>query len=203
METTKQPSPYCQLHTIPKMSGGLVDLGFMPLRRRVKLWLKRTLGARTKRRLKRMTITLQNWFLSKFHRQETEIPMKNQRTFPDDMRQVASAVPEFGIKAGDLIRVRSRAEIEATLDRWNELKHCAVMPDMWQYCETVQRVFKVVEQFVDERDYRLKKGTGTILLEGLICQGTDDYGRCDRSCFYFWRVEWLEKAVKQRMLNHE
>jgi hypothetical protein len=67
------------------------------------------------------------------------------------------------------------------------------MPDMWQYCETSQRVFKVVERFVDERDYRLKKGTGIILLEGLICEGTADYGRCDRSCFYFWRVEWLEK----------
>ena len=100
-----------------------------------------------------------------------------------------------GPKAGDLVRVRSRVEIEATLDSWNELKGCAVMPDMWQYCDTTQRVFKVVERFVDERDYRLKKGTGIILLEGLICQGTIDYGRCDRSCFYFWRVEWLEKAA--------
>jgi len=27
----------------------------------------------------------------------------------------------------------------------------------------------------------------------LHCQGTSDYGRCDRSCFYFWREEWLEK----------
>ena len=106
---------------------------------------------------------------------------------------VSEAKSNVGLKTGDLVRVRSRVDIEATLDGWNELKGCAVMPDMWQYCGTTQRVFKVVERFVDERDYRLKKGTGIVLLEGLICQGTEDYGRCDRSCFYFWRVEWLEK----------
>jgi len=27
----------------------------------------------------------------------------------------------------------------------------------------------------------------------VYCQGTPDLGRCDRSCFYFWREEWLEK----------
>jgi hypothetical protein len=26
-----------------------------------------------------------------------------------------------------------------------------------------------------------------------MCQGTKDFGRCDRSCFFFWREEWLEK----------
>ena len=109
-----------------------------------------------------------------------------------EISEVEPATSRTGIKAGDLVRVRSRAEIESTLDGWNELKGCAIMPDMWQYCGTKQRAFKVVERFVDERDYRLKKGTGIILLEGLICQGTIDYGRCDRSCFYFWREEWLE-----------
>jgi hypothetical protein len=52
---------------------------------------------------------------------------------------------------------------------------------------------KPVKRFVDERDYRVKKAKGIILLEGLICEGTPDYGQCDRACFYFWRQEWLEK----------
>ena len=47
--------------------------------------------------------------------------------------------------------------------------------------------------FLDERDHRLKKCRGVLLLEGALCQGTAKFGRCDRSCFYFWREEWLEK----------
>jgi hypothetical protein len=51
-----------------------------------------------------------------------------------------------------------------------------------------------VERFVDERDYRVKKASGVVLLEGSLCQGTELYGPCDRSCFFFWREEWLEKV---------
>jgi hypothetical protein len=32
------------------------------------------------------------------------------------------------------------------------------------------------------------------ILDGVICNGTEDFGPCDRSCFFFWREEWLEKV---------
>ena len=38
-----------------------------------------------------------------------------------------------------------------------------------------------------------QKSNGIVILENVICQGTIDFGKCDRSCFYFWREEWLEK----------
>ncbi len=95
---------------------------------------------------------------------------------------------------GDLVRVRSLPEIQETLNRWGQLKGCKFMPlEMSPYCGTIQRVLKPMERFVDERDYHVKKSSGIILLEGLCCQGTSDYGRCDRSCFFFWREEWLER----------
>ena len=96
--------------------------------------------------------------------------------------------------AGQTVRVRSRAEIQATLDNWNHLRGCAFMEEMWPYCGTSQRVLKPVRRFVDERDHRLKKARGIVFLEGVHCQGTIDYGRCDRNCNYFWREEWLEKV---------
>ena len=49
--------------------------------------------------------------------------------------------------------------------------------------------------FMDERDYKLKKARGVILLENLICNGTPTFGKCDRCCFLFWREEWLEKII--------
>lgn len=97
------------------------------------------------------------------------------------------------LNAGDLVRVRSLEEIQATLDRWRSLKGCGFLEEMASYCGTTQRVLKRVERFIDERDYRQKKASGIVLLEGVLCSGTSTTGRCDRSCFFFWREEWLEK----------
>lgn len=109
------------------------------------------------------------------------------------------APPEREIKEilnpGDLVRVRSKDEIQATLDRWNQLKKCSFMEEMWKYCGTQQRIFRRVERFMDERAYLIKKSEGIVLLEGVMCNGTIDFGPCDRSCHFFWREEWLEKMI--------
>jgi hypothetical protein len=97
------------------------------------------------------------------------------------------------MQRGDLVRVRTREEIEATLDSRDELEGCLFMAEMWDYCGTEQRVLKPMQQFLDERDYRVRKTGGIVLLEGAICQGTDYPQGCDRSCFFLWREEWLEK----------
>ena len=90
--------------------------------------------------------------------------------------------------------MRTRQEIDSTLDPFKELKGCAFLPEMYQYCGTEQRVLKSMQRFMDERDYKLKKVRGVILLENVICTGTPTFGACDRCCFLFWREEWLEKV---------
>jgi hypothetical protein len=55
-------------------------------------------------------------------------------------------------------------------------------------------VLKPVEQFLDERTYRVRRTSGIVLLEGAVCQGTEYAKGCDRSCFFFWREEWLAKS---------
>ncbi len=97
------------------------------------------------------------------------------------------------LKAGDLVRVRSEEEIESTLDHHHKHKGCLFMYEQRPYCNTEQRVLKVMERFVDERDLKVKKCKGIVLLEGNMCPGTRGWGRCDRACFMFWREEWLEK----------
>jgi hypothetical protein len=97
-------------------------------------------------------------------------------------------------QAGDRVRVKSKEDIHKTLDAWNELSGCGFMEEMWQFCGTEQTVLKRVERFLDERDYRVKRVRGTVLLDGLLCEGTVDFGPCDRSCFFIWREEWLERA---------
>jgi hypothetical protein len=109
-------------------------------------------------------------------------------------------------KEGDMVRVRSKEEIMSTLDHFGKLKGCSFMEnEMSLYCNTVHRIHKVMERFVDERELRVKKCKGLVLLDGVMCKGTTAFGRCDRSCFVFWREEWLEKieTPENETLNGE
>jgi hypothetical protein len=167
----------CQLPTIPKLAIGLAEatessfsgrfkrrLAF-PWNRYAKLWLKRA------------------HYIS--------LRWQGGSTAQTSAREFAQEVP---LNTGDLVKVRTRSEIDSTLDPFKELKGCAFLPEMYQYCGTQQRVLKSMQRFLDERDYRVKKVRGVILLENVICNGTPAFGACDRCCFFFWREEWLEKV---------
>jgi hypothetical protein len=169
----------CQCRCVPNLSAGIVRERPPSVGIWLKLTLKRSLGDKTKRLLKRRWSELVGRV---WPTEESSAPI---------VAQTAGKAVSF--VAGDMVRVRSEEEIRAMLNAWNELKGCKFMEEQQQYCGTVQRILKPVERFVDERDYRVKKAKGLVLLDGLICQGTHDYGRCDRACFYFWREEWLEK----------
>lgn len=108
------------------------------------------------------------------------------------MQSAASTNESSPLHPGDRVRIRSESEIRATLGNWNDLKGCIFMEEMWDHCGTTERVFKRIGQFLDERDYQMKKVNGLVILENVFCQGTVDFGPCDRSCFFFWREEWLE-----------
>lgn len=170
----------CQIGCIPPMAEGLAATGRLSPIRTAKLTLKRRLRPETKRTIKRRIAS---------------IAQLTHRTEPaQQAAKPSTAAPALDLQPGELVHVRSLDEIRATLDVWGGLRGCGFLPEMAQYCGTTQRVLKPVRRAVDERDYRVKKFRGLVLLEGVICQGTADFGRCDRACFYFWREEWLERA---------
>ncbi len=173
----QDPQQNCQIYVIPTIAEGAADDTHLALRWKLRLLVTRYLGPDTKRSIKKSLIKVRNVL------------------FPDhDIHQpTVTLPPTVHLTAGDLVRVRSKEEIQATLDSWRELKGCKFITEMGQYCGTQQRVFKSVERFMDERDYKVKKTRGLVLLDGVFCEGTAVQGRCDRSCFFFWREEWLEK----------
>lgn len=170
----------CQIPCLQRIAEGTAKTPPESLSRHLKLIIRRRLGPRRERVFKKRTNDLFNWF-ARFTggSKRPSAPPTN----------VATA----SLQAGDLVRVRSQEEIQTTLNHWSQLKGCTFMPEMAPYCGTTQRVHKRMERFVDERDLRVKRSRGIILLEGLHCQGTAEFGSCDRSCYYFWREEWLEK----------
>lgn len=169
----------CQLQGVIRTSAAAEEKK-LPLGLRFKRALKRRLSVRADKTLK----TAYGAGLDLFDR------LRGKRIPP---AAAPTSGPPVRLEAGDPVRVRSREEIEATLDRWRALKGCGFLAEMARYCGTTQRVLKRVERFIDERDYRMKKSSGIVLLEGAICSGTGATGRCDRACFFFWREEWLEK----------
>jgi glycosyltransferase involved in cell wall biosynthesis len=171
--------PTCQLLSLDQMSEETITLQ-MPIHRRLKLMIKRRLSLKQRKIWKARVRRITDWWgrlRGKTINRQPEIPTVTDEFHP-----------------GDLARVRSLEEIEKTLDRGRRLKGCAFMPEMEPYCGTTQRVFKPVRRFLDERDYRVKKTSGIIILEGVFCEGAAEFGPCDRGCFFFWRQEWLERV---------
>ena len=185
---SKSDQRRCQVFSLEQMAepGGNVERVELPLRRRLRLVLRKSFSPSVKRKIKKYISYLAILF-SRLTR-NSEAPSAN----------VTDMTP-IKFNPGDRVLVRPKDQIQATLNHWNELKGCSFLPDMWQYCGTIQRVLKPVKRFVDERDYRVINVKGVFLLEGVICQGFELYGECDRACFYFWREEWLEKIDLQEL----
>ena len=103
----------------------------------------------------------------------------------------------LGLKAGDRVRVRPLAEIEATLDDQDCLGGLNFMPAMADFCGDSFRVFKPVHLVYDECGKVMRKVRHCVILEGVICDGSRQWHKegCDRSCFYFWKEQWLERET--------
>jgi hypothetical protein len=170
----------CQIPCLPRIAEGDAYFEPQPLSRRLKRSLAKPWNYTVKKNLK---LILRRYAMFSARLQDRINP---------EARPISGTLSP-GLKAGDWVRVRSKEEIRVTLDRFKELKGCAFLEYMEQYCGTTQRVLQVMERFLDERDYRVKRTRGIILLEGVICHGTPVFGRCDRCCHLFWREEWLEK----------
>jgi hypothetical protein len=173
----------CQMQSIPKIKREVGPNGLerLPLINHIRLFFRRHLSLNARRQLKKYLRLNYLW--------------RNDRIQGGDLANQTSFKGELlNLKAGEMVRVRSKEEILATLNTEGKLKGCSFLNVMLPYCGTIQKVFKPVVRFVDERDYKIKNACGIVLLEDVMCTGTEFYGNCDRSCLFFWREEWLERA---------
>lgn len=105
----------------------------------------------------------------------------------------APAAADIG--PGDRVRVRSRAEIEATLDETGRCRGCGFLEPMAAFCGREFRVVRRIERFFDEKTWRMLRCRNIVILDGVFCDGSGhpDTRGCDRMCYFFWRTEWLER----------
>lgn len=93
---------------------------------------------------------------------------------------------------GDLVEVRSAAEILSTLDKNGTLENLPFMPEMLAFCGKQFRVSRrAFKTCVDDGDIR--QLDDTVFLEEMRFDGTLHAG-CDRGCLIFWKTAWLKPA---------
>ena len=108
-------------------------------------------------------------------------------------RQEKAPRGALGLQAGDRVRVRSRAEIEATLDRTNHARGLSFDSEMLRYCGTEATVRTRVERLIDERTGRMRQLTSDcLILDGAYCTAAYHLA-CPRAIFPYWREVWLER----------
>lgn len=101
---------------------------------------------------------------------------------------------KLNLKPGDLIEVRSAKEIFSTLDAKGKLRGLTFTPEMMKFCGRRFRIYKKLDKIILEATGELRKiRSPTVLLEDVFCDGKA-HGGCDRSCFCFWREEWLRRV---------
>ena len=97
---------------------------------------------------------------------------------------------ELGLRAGDLVEVRSRDEILATLDSDGRLEGLPFMPQMLDYCGRRFTVLASAHKTCD-----VVAGDGRRLVRcvhlDVRCDGKA-YGGCQASCLIFWKEDWLK-----------
>jgi hypothetical protein len=91
---------------------------------------------------------------------------------------------------GKMVRVKSLAEIRASLDPSLCLRELPFMSEMAKYCGREFLVSGWAHKTCVE-GYGLRALGKTVFLEDLRCSG-DSHDGCQRACLLFWQLEWLE-----------
>jgi hypothetical protein len=97
------------------------------------------------------------------------------------------------LSAGDLVEVRSKEEILATLDGQARLDGLPFMPEMFAFCGRQMRVWKRAHKTCDTVNKTGGRSIpGTVHLEESFCDGAA-HGGCEAACLIFWKEAWLKK----------
>jgi hypothetical protein len=100
----------------------------------------------------------------------------------------------LGLKAGDLVEVRSAEEIRATLDENGELAGLPFMPEMLAFCGRRLTVHKVAHKLCDYISQTgMRRMYDAVHLTESRCDGSA-HGACQNACSLYWKEQWLKRV---------
>jgi hypothetical protein len=100
----------------------------------------------------------------------------------------------LNLRPGELVEVRSQAEILATLDAAGRLDAQPFMPEMLKFCGKQFRVYKRADKTCDTiSSSGSRRMWNTVYLDDLRCDGAAHDG-CQARCLVFWKEAWLKRV---------
>lgn len=98
----------------------------------------------------------------------------------------------LNLRPGELVEVKSVAEILSTLDPDGTLEGLLFIPEMHKYCGKRFRVLKRVNKLIVEGFGELRRIKNVVILDGALCTG-EYHGECKKSCPLLWKEAWLRR----------
>jgi hypothetical protein len=98
------------------------------------------------------------------------------------------------LRKGDVVEIRSPAEILATLDERGELDALPFMPEMVAMCGRRFTVAARTERICDTITFgNPRTMEDAVVLEGASCDGSG-HGGCAALCLLYWKDAWLRRV---------
>ena len=107
---------------------------------------------------------------------------------------VKTSAETLDLQPGEIVQVRSKEEIIATLDKQSRNRGLLFDGEMLPYCGGIYRVLRRVNRIIDEKTGKMMNMKHPcIVLEGVVCKA--DYHRlCPRAIYSYWRENWLRRV---------
>jgi hypothetical protein len=122
-------------------------------------------------------------------------PTEKRRRGLRCVRNIFALVFEVCPQVGDIVEIRSAAEILHTLDADSALDGLPFMPEMLRFCGSRFRVYRRVDKINDMKTKTgLRRLRNTVTLEGLRCDGSGHDG-CQAECQILWKDAWLQRVT--------
>lgn len=107
----------------------------------------------------------------------------------------------LNLQPGELVEVRSKEEIMATLDQSQKNRGLWFDGEMLPYCGGIYRVLRRVNRIVDEKTGKIiQMKSSCIVLEGVVCR-SDFHRLCPRAIYPYWRETWLRRATQPQLMT--
>ena len=99
----------------------------------------------------------------------------------------------LSLQPGEIIEVKSKDEIVATLDYAGRNRGLEFTEEMEKYCGKRMKVLRRVDRMIIEKTGKMRQIANTVLLDGANCDG-QSHGGCPRNCYCLFREIWLKRV---------
>ena len=115
-------------------------------------------------------------------------------------KEIKTPAISLHLQQGDIVQVKTRKEIEATIDVEGKNRGLRIDYEMLRHAGKQFRVLRRVDRIILETNGKMRPIQNTVLLNNAACEGLCRRA-CARGSHPMWREAWLKRVAKSE--DHE